>query len=265
MISIKSPDDLKLMREGGRILATILYQVSKEVRSGVATKDLDRLAESLIFELGGSPSFKGYNRFPAAMCVSVNEEIVHGIPSDRALAEGEVVTLDLGILYKGFHSDMALTVGVGNIEPEIQRLIRVTRKALKRGIKKARVGNTFGDIGNTIERYVEGQGFGVVRELCGHGIGKRLHEDPQILNFGKRHSGPAIKAGMTFCIEPMVTIGDWHAKIAKDGVSYATKDKSWAAHFEHTVAVLPEGPEILTRLESEPEDHEFDNEEQEET
>lgn len=262
MISIKSPKDLELMREGGRILASILYQVVKETAPGVATRDLDRLAESLIFEYGGSPSFKGYNRFPAAMCVSVNEEIVHGIPSDRVLNEGEVVTLDLGMLYKGFHSDMALTVGVGTVLPEIQRMIRVTRKALKRGIKKARIGNTFGDIGNTIERYVEGQGFSVVRELCGHGIGKRLHEDPQIMNFGKRHSGPAIKAGMTFCIEPMVTAGDWHAKIAQDGVSWVTKDKSWAAHFEHTIAVLPEGPEVLTRLEGESEDHESDEDEQ---
>jgi methionyl aminopeptidase len=264
MISIKSPKDLEAMREGGRILATILYQVAKEVEPGVATKDLDRMAESLIFEFGGSPSFKGYNRFPAAMCVSVNEEIVHGIPSDRVLGEGELVTLDLGIFYKGFHTDMAITLGVGAIPLEMQRMIRVTRKALKRGIKKAKVGNTFGDIGNTVERYVEGQGFAVVRELCGHGIGKRLHEDPQILNFGKRRSGPAIKTGMTFCIEPMVVAGDWHAVIAPNGLSYVTKDKSWAAHFEHTIAVLPDGPEIITRLESEPTEQETDDDEQDE-
>jgi methionyl aminopeptidase len=265
MISIKSPDDLEKMREGGRILATVLSQVAKEALPGVATKDLDRLAESLIFEFGGSPSFKGYNRFPAAMCVSVNETIVHGIPSERVIREGDVVSLDLGMFYKGFHSDMAVTVAAGEIDPEMQRLIKTTRKALKRGIKKARVGNSFGDIGNTIDRYVQGQGFSVVRELCGHGIGKQLHEDPQILNFGKRHSGPEIKAGMTFCIEPMVTAGDWRAVKGADGQSFATKDKSWAAHFEHTIAATPDGPEILTRVgSSEPVEEEDDDADSEE-
>lgn len=248
MISVKSSKDIEAMREGGRILAVIMDQVSKEAVPGVATKDLDRLAESLIFQFGGEPSFKGYNRFPAAMCVSINEEVVHGVPSERVIKDGDLVSLDLGIFFKGFHTDMAVTVGVGNVSLEIQRMIRVTKKALKRGIKKAKVGNTFGDIGNTIERYVESQGFNIVRELCGHGIGKRLHEDPQILNFGKRHIGPAIKAGMTFCIEPMVVQGDWHVEKVKDGQSYATKDKSWAAHFEHTIAATPDGPEILTRI-----------------
>jgi len=186
--------------------------------------------------------------YPACLCTSVNEEIVHAIPSDRVLKNGDILKLDLGILYKGFNTDMAVTVPVGKISFEAQRLIRVTKKALKMGIKKARIGNTFGDIGNTIQRYVESQGFNVVRELCGHGIGRELHEDPQILNYGKRHTGPEIKEGMVFCLEPMVAMGDWRIKKGKDSYSYETKDGSLSAHFEHMMAVTKNSCQILTEI-----------------
>lgn len=253
MISIKSPEEIEIMREGGLILAEIMDKIVKETRSGVATKDLNILAENTIHRFGGKPSFKGsiskgFGGFPAAMCISINEEIVHGIPSDRLISDGDIVSLDLGIFYKGFHTDMAVTVGVGKVTLERQRLIKVTKKALKRGIKVSRVGNTFGDISNTMFRYSQSQGFNIVRELCGHGIGRKLHEDPQILNYGKRHSGMPIKEGMTFCIEPMITEGEWRVEKKEDGQCFVTKDRSRAAHFEHTIAVSSKGPEILTRI-----------------
>ncbi len=256
------------MRQGGRLLASIMGQVMKRAAPGVATKELDDLAERLIDEAGGKPSFKGpvsegHGGFPATMCVSINEEIVHGVPSERVIREGDVVSLDIGMLYEGFHTDMAVTVATGTADPEIRRLIKVTKKALKRGIKVSRSGNRFGDIGNTIERYVSSQGFCVVRELCGHGIGRKLHEDPQILNYGKRHSGPAIREGMTFCIEPMVTRGDWHIEKKKDGQCYVTRDRSWAAHFEHTIAVVNGRPDVLTRLPGEAYPSDADNDREE--
>jgi len=248
MIKIKSPEEIKIMAEGGKILASIMKELEKKVRPGITTKELDRFAESLILKSGGKCSFKGYQDFPACLCTSINEEIVHAVPSNRVLKEGDIISLDLGILYKGFHTDMAITIPVGKIDPEVQRLMRVTKKALKRGIKKVRPGNTFGDIGNTIQRYVESQGFNVVRDLCGHGIGKELHEEPKILNYGKRHTGPEIKEGMTFCLEPMVTIGDWKLKKSKNGHGYETADGSLSAHFEHTIAVTKKGCQILTEL-----------------
>ena len=248
MISIKNPEEIKIMAEGGKILARIMKELEKKIRAGITTKELDRLAESLILKSGAKCSFKGYQGYPACLCASLNEEIVHAVPSDRVLKEGDILSLDLGIFFKGFHTDMAVTIPIGKIDPEAQRLIRVTKKALKRGIKKVRPGNNFGDIGNTIQRYVEAQGFNVVRELCGHGIGKELHEEPKILNYGKRHTGPEIKEGMVFCIEPMVTIGDWRLKKIADGFGYKTQDNSLSAHFEHTIAVTKDGFRILTEL-----------------
>jgi methionyl aminopeptidase len=256
MIKIKTPQEIEIMAEGGRILARIMKELKKRVKPGIKTMELEKLAESLILKAGGKCSFKGYKSkdgesariYPFCLCTSVNEEIVHVPPSNRVLKEGDVLKLDLGIFYKGFHADMAITVPVGKVSFEAQRLIRATKKALKLAIKKARPGNTFGDIGNTIQRYVESQGFNVVRELCGHGIGRELHEDPQILNYGKRKSGEKIKEGMVFCIEPMVTAGDWHLKRTKDGFGYQTVDGSLTAHFEHTIAVTKNDSQILTDL-----------------
>lgn len=246
MIPIKSPEEIQIMAEGGKILAKIMRELEKRVKPGITTKDLDGLAESLVLKSGGKCSFKGYEGFPNCLCTSINGEIVHGIPSERVLRDGDILKLDLGYFYKGFHTDMAITFPVGRVSFEAQRLIRVTKKVLKLAIKKARPGNTFGDIGNTIQRYVESQGFNVVRELCGHGIGKELHEEPQVLNYGKRHSGEEIKEGMVFCLEPMVTIGDWKIKKSKDGYGFETADGSLSAHFEHTIAVTKNGTKILT-------------------
>ena len=255
MIKIKTPQEIETMAEGGRILAKIMKELEKNVRPGIRTIELEKLAEKLILKSGGKCSFKGYTSkdgesiraYPFCLCTSINDEIVHVPPSNRVLKEGDVLKLDLGIFYKGFHCDMAITVPVGKVSFEAQRLIRVTKKALKLAIKKARPGNTFGDIGNTIQRYVESQGFNVVRELCGHGIGRELHEEPKILNYGKRKTGEKIKEGMVFCIEPMVTAGDWHLKRTKDGFGYQTVDGSLTAHFEHTVAVTKGGSKILTK------------------
>jgi len=247
-IKIKTPEEIKVMEEAGRILATIMKELEKGVEPGTTTKELDRLTESLIFKYKGKPSFKGYNGFPACLCASVNEEVVHVAPSKRVLKEGDIVSLDLGFFYKGYHTDMAITLPVGRIDHEAARLLRITKKALKRGIKKVVPGNTFGDIGNTIQRCAESHGFGVVRNLCGHGIGKKLHEDPQILNCGKRRSGPEIKEGMVFCLEPMVTAGDWQIEKSEDGFGFKTADGSLSAHFEHTVAVTKSGTKILTLL-----------------
>ena len=246
MITIKTAEEIKIMTEGGKILAEIMKELEKKVKPGITTRTLNELAEELILKSGGKPSFKRHEGFPATLCTSINEEIVHAVPSQRKLKEGDIISLDLGICYKGFHTDMAITLPVGNIAPEIQRLIRVTKKALKRGIKKVRPGNTFGDISNTIQRYTEGQGFNVVRELCGHGIGREIHEDPQILNYGKRRSGPELVEGMVFCLEPMITVGDWQLKKTKDGYGFKTADDSLSCHFEQTLAVTKDGVRVLT-------------------
>ncbi len=247
VITIKSSKEIEIMAEGGKILAKILKELEKKVKPGITTKELDRVAEALIFKSGGTPSFKGYDGFPATLCTSINEELVHVVPSQRKLKEGDILSLDIGMKYQGYHSDMAITLPVPKkISPEAIRLIRITKKALKRGIKKVRPGNTFGDIGNTIQRYVESQGFNVVRDLCGHGIGRELHEEPKILNYGKRHLGPEIKEGMTFCLEPMVTVGDWKLKKSKDSYGFETQDGSLSCHFEHMMVVTKNGVKVLT-------------------
>jgi len=250
VIKIKTEEEIEIMAEAGRILAKVMKELIAKVKPGVTTKELDRVAEALILSARAKPSFRGYGNFPAVICTSINEEIVHSVPSNRELKEGDILSLDGGVYYKGYHSDMAVTVPVGEVNPEAVRLIKTTKKALKRGIKKIGPGLTFGDIGNTIQRYAEGQGYGVVRELAGHGIGRDLHEEPEISNYGKRRSGEKIKEGMVFCIEPMLTIGDWHIKIAKDGFGLQSKDGSLSAHFEHTIAVTKKGPKILTSLPS---------------
>jgi len=248
MITIKSEKEIQIMAENCKILASIMKELKKRVEPGISTQELNRVAETLILDSGGKPSFKGYDGFPATLCTSINEEIVHGVPSKRKLKNGDILSLDIGMKLNGFHSDMAITLPVGEVDPETKRLVRITKKVLKIGIKKVKIGNTINDIGNTIQRYVESQGFNVVRDLCGHGIGKELHEDPKILNYGKRHTGLKIKQGMVFCLEPMVTVGSWRIKKTKDGFGYQTIDGSLSAHFEHTIAVTKYGPNVLTSL-----------------
>ncbi|MBM3257835.1 MAG: type I methionyl aminopeptidase [Candidatus Nealsonbacteria bacterium] len=248
MILIKTKEEIEVMAEGGRILAGILQKVADKAKPGITTKELDELSEELILKSGGKCSFKGHEGYPNCLCASLNEEIVHGVPSVRALKEGDIISLDIGMLYKGFHSDMAVTLPVGKVSPEASRLIRTTKKAFKRGLKKIKPGNTFGDIGNTIQRFVESQGYNVIRDLCGHGIGKELHEEPQILNYGKRRAGPEIKEGMVFCIEPMLSAGDWKIKKAPDGYAYQTADNSLSCHFEHMIVVTEKGYKILTEV-----------------
>ena len=248
MISIKTPREIQIMSEAGKMLAKIVKQLSQMVEPGITTKQLDKAAEDLIFSSGAEPGFKGYGGYPATLCSSVNQSIVHEVPSDYKLKSGDIISLDLGLRYKGYFSDMAITVPVGEVEPEVLRLIRATKKCLKRGIKKARPGNTFGDIGNTIERHAKDQGFNVILELCGHGIGKELHEDPEVLNYGKRHKGMKIRAGMVICIEPMLTTGDWKIRKGPDGHCFQTIDGSVVAHFEHTIAITPNGSRVLTEI-----------------
>ncbi len=246
MTILKSEEEILIMREGGKILADIMEEIKKIVSPGVSTKDLNFLAETLIQKKKGVPSFKGYGGFPSALCTSLNEVIVHGVPSERVLKEGDILSLDIGMLYKGFHTDMAVTVPVGSISDEAVRLIRMTKKALKRGIKKVREGNTIGDVGNTIFRHVYKSGFNVADGLCGHGIGRDLHEEPQVLNEGKRGKGEKIVPGMVFCIEPMVSVGNGTTKESSDGFGIETADGSLCAHFEHTIAVTEKGCIIIT-------------------
>ncbi len=276
MILIKSEEEIKIMAEGGRILAKIMKELEKRVKPGITTKDLDRLAESLIScppkpclstealaKAGAKEgkikcSFKGYQKYPCCLCVSINEEIVHAVPSSHKLKEGDIISLDLGLLYKGFHTDMAITVPVGKISPEAKKLIKVTKKSLEIGIKKIKPGNKIGDISRAIQKYVESQEFNVVRELCGHGIGREIHEAPEILTFVSfeqksvdkvNFKGDAtikLREGMILCLEPMVTVGDWHIKRSKDGYGYETKDGSLSCHFEHTISVTKNGAKILT-------------------
>lgn len=247
MIPIKTDLEIKIMRENGKILASIMREIKDRVEPGITTKYLDGLAESLVLKYGGIPSFKGYENYPATLCVSINAQIVHGVPSEKILQEGDIVSLDLGFFKNGFHSDMAITVPIGEVFPEANRLIKAAKKALKRGIKKAKIGNTFGDVSNTIQRFIEDQGFAVVKDLCGHGIGKNLHEEPQILNYGKRHKGLDIKQGMCFCLEPMLAMtGDGKIVKSDDGFAFKTKNNSLSAHFEHTIAITEKGTEVLT-------------------
>jgi methionyl aminopeptidase len=254
MIKIKTPGEIETMAESGKILAGVVKELEKRVKPGITTKELDELAEELIFKSGGKCSFKGYEDFPACLCASVNEEIVHAVPSKRVLKEGDILSLDLGVYYKGFHSDMAVTVPVGRVSSSVEKLIKATKRTLKAGIKKVRPGNYIRDISRAIQEYAEGQGYNIIHELCGHGIGREVHEPPQILNsvfFDETTEDEKvkIKEGMVLCLEPMLTAGDWRIKRSKDGFGYETKDGSLSCHFEHTVAVLKDGAKVLTVVE----------------
>jgi methionyl aminopeptidase len=247
MIILKSPDEIEKMRRAGRIVAATIDRVLDAVRPGMATRALDEVAEKVILEAGAVPSFKGYRGFPASICVSVNEQVVHGIPGDRRLGPGDVLSLDFGAIWDGYHADSAVTVFVG--EPpsnEAEKLVRVTEEALEAGISQIRAGARLSDIGHAVQQVVEGAGFSVVREYVGHGIGRNLHEDPQIPNYGQPGRGPEIKPGLVVAVEPMVNLGDWPTRVLKDNWTVVTADGSLSAHFEHTIAVTHDGPEILT-------------------
>ena len=246
MIELKTDREIELMREAGRIVADLLGTLTTLVRPGVKTKELDEAAVAFLKQAGAQPAFLGYRGFPATICVSINEEVVHGIPGERTIREGDLVSIDAGDILHGFYADAATTIPVEPVSPQARRLIEMTRQALAEGITQAVVGHRLSDISHTVQRVVEAEGLGVVRDFVGHGIGHALHEDPPIPNFGPPNIGPRLKAGMVLAIEPMVTLGRYEVKILDDGWTAVTRDRSLAAHFEHTVAVTEHGPEILT-------------------
>jgi methionyl aminopeptidase len=247
LIILKTASEIGKIREAGRVLARTMREVSGTIVPGKTRLDqLDALAERLIVEAGGYPSFKGYKDYPAATCISVNEVVIHGIPGEYVLQEGDIVELDFGVLKDGWHADSAWTYGVGKVSEAAQRLMNVSKEALAQGIAKARVGNTVGDIGATVQRYVERNGYAVVKEMVGHGIGQSLHEEPQVPNYGKPGKGATLKEGTTICIEPMVNEGTGKVRTLADGWTLVTADGRISAHYEHTVAVTKDGPEILT-------------------
>lgn len=247
MLLTKNNEAIEIMLEAGRILSKIMKEIKNKITVGIKTKELDKLAEDLIYKNKAQPAFKGYNGFPAILCTSVNNVIVHGVPNDEKLQQGDIISLDLGILWKGYYVDMAITVGVGEIKLENKRLIEVTKKALEKGIDELRPGNYLGDIGFAIEKYVKKMNLKVVRDLCGHGIGTSIHEEPQVLNYGFKGQGMRIKKGMVLCLEPMVVMGEEGIKQSECGFGWETKDGFLSAHFEHTIAVLDKGPLILTQ------------------
>ncbi len=246
MIPLKSEIDLSLMRASGKILSGVMRELRKCVLVNVTTSELDSIAGKLISKENAIAAFKGYKGFPANICASVNEEIVHGIPSERKLKEGDILSLDLGVIYQGYFSDSAITVAVGKIDGKVKKLIEVTRNALIEGVKQAKSSNRISDISCAIQNYVEKNGFSIVRQFVGHGIGKNLHEEPEIPNFGQPHRGEVIKPGMVLAIEPMVNMGGWESEILDNGWTAVTRDRSLSAHFEHTVAITEKGPEIIT-------------------
>lgn len=252
MISLKSAREIEVMRRANIIVAEILQELKQRVAPGVTTLDLDALAEELTLKKKATPAFKGYTVagrvFPRCLCASINEEIVHGIPSRRVLRDGDIVGLDFGVIYSGFYGDAALTVGVGRISDDAKRLIEVTERALCNGIEQLREGKRLGDLGFTVQQTAESAGFSVVRAFVGHGIGKKLHEEPPVPNFGEPDRGLRLKEGMVLAIEPMINAGGSEVEIKEDGWTAVTKDGSWAAHFEHSVAITKNGPYILSQL-----------------
>lgn len=250
---IASDQEKIILKQSGTILAKVLNQVADAVKSGITTNDLNKLARELIFSYGAKPCFEGYKDntestpYPAALCTSVNEEVVHATPSNRVLKNGDIIGLDLGVVFKGFLTDMAMTVGVGKISRQAQKLIRITKNALEIGIAQVKPGNYTGDIGAAIASCVESNGFSVVRQLVGHGVGRAVHEDPRVPNFGKPKTGAILKQGMVIAIEPMVNVGNYKVAQSKDGFGFKTVDNKLSAHFEHTVMVTDKGCEIITK------------------
>jgi methionyl aminopeptidase len=247
MIHIKTPEEIEKMSVSGKMVAEILLEIKERIRPGVTTQELDQQAARLALKKKAKPAFKGYNGYPFSLCVSVNEEVVHGFPSKRKLLEGDIVSLDFGIYCNGYYGDAALTQPVGPVSPQAERLIRVTRESLFKGLEEVRAGKRLGDISAAIQNHVEYHGYSVVRQFVGHGIGKGLHEDPQVPNFGEAGRGILLKPGMVLAIEPMVNVGGSEVELAADGWTAVTRDRSLSAHFEHTVAITENGCRILTQ------------------
>lgn len=248
MITIKSERELELMRQAGRVVAEVLQEMEKAVCPGITTLELDRIAERHIRKAKCIPAFKGYHGFPGTICASANEEVVHGIPSLRRLQDGDIISIDVGAVYQGYYGDAAATFPVGNVDPEALRLIRVTRESLEAAVALVVEGNHLSDISHAVQTHVEKNGFSVVRNYVGHGIGNQMHEEPQVPNFGKPGRGPRLHPGMALAIEPMVNAGTWQVQTLSDNWTVVTQDGKWSAHFEHTVAVGKVKPEILTIL-----------------
>jgi methionyl aminopeptidase len=247
VIELKSAREIGLMRRAGYILAEVVDRLRTSVKPGLSTLEIDDDVERFIRSRGARPAFKGYRGFPATVCVSINEEVVHGIPSaERRVKEGDIVGLDLGCIVEGYYADCAVTVPVGEVPPRVQQLLDVTRESLQAGIAECRPGRRLSDVSHAIQTHVEGHGFSVVRAFVGHGIGRALHEEPQVPNFGDPGRGPQLRPGMVLALEPMVTMGSWEVRILDDGWTAVTRDGSLAAHFEHTIAVTEAGPEVLT-------------------
>ena len=247
MIIRKNDNEIQLMRRAGKIVGDTLAMLQEEIKPGISPADLDKLAEEFIISQGAKPSFKGYYSFPATLCTSINEEVIHGIPSrNKILQDGDIISIDCGAIFKGYHGDAARTFPVGKVSDAASNLIRITEKSFFKGIEKAIVGNRLSDISHEIQRYVESEGYSVVRDFVGHGIGRKLHEDPNVPNFGKPGRGPKLTHGMTLAIEPMVNIGSFYTKTLRDNWTVVTSDGSLSAHYENTVVILETGVEILT-------------------
>ena len=246
MIELKSPREMDLMREAGRMVSVVLQELEEIIAPGVTTKELDEKAEKTIYALGGEPAFKGYRGYPASICTSVNEEVVHGIPGQRVLKEGDIIGIDVGVRFNGYYGDSAVTFPIGKINEEAEKLIEVTYQALFRGIRAAIAGNRIGDIASAVQETAESHGYSVVRDFVGHGIGSEMHQDPQIPNFGEPHQGILLKKGMALAIEPMVNLGTYEVEILQDHWTVVTKDRKRSCHFEHTISIGEGEPEILT-------------------
>ncbi|GEN46928.1 type I methionyl aminopeptidase [Alkalibacillus haloalkaliphilus] len=247
MIIRKTPREIEIMRQAGKIVALTHQELAKHIKPGVTTNELDEIAEKFIRSHDATPSFKGYNGFSGSICVSVNEELVHGIPSDRELNDGDIISIDIGANYNGYHGDSAWTYAVGDIDDDTQELLDVTEESLFKGLEQIKPGNRLTDISHAIQSYVEPYGYTIVQEYGGHGIGQNIHEDPHISNFGPPNKGPRLKKGMVLAIEPMVNLGERYVRTLDDDWTVVTADKKFCAHFEHTIAVTEDGYEILTK------------------
>jgi methionyl aminopeptidase len=246
MITLRSPREIEAIRRSGKITSAVLTELMLKARTGMSTREMDRIAERGIRSRGGEPTFKGYRGFPASVCTSVNDEVVHGIPGSYVLRDGDLLSIDLGTTLDGYVSDSAVTIGIGSISTEAQRLLDVTQECLMLAIAKMQVDAHVGDIGATVQEHAQRNGYGVVRELVGHGVGREMHEDPQVPNYGRRGSGARLRPGLVLAVEPMITQGSHEIRILKDGWTVVTADGKLAAHFEHTIVVTEEGPRILT-------------------